>query len=353
VICVAVLFRHRAEPFEVVGLAQGQVHEVAASCDGRLRNVHVQLFEKIGRGQRLATVDTILDNENLQAQLNTAEAEVQHLGAQLAAIRERLSAEAANVQTDKLVSLRRFTLDAENARLRVLELRTQIEADRMLLEEQAVEVRIVKNLVQQDAVAAYELQKVEAQYAAMAKRIKESEDVLQQALRDYIEVNKRLDEFAELEPQLPPVDIELGVIQKAIAVQERRVGEILARQEPLVLKSPFDGAVGVIARGPGEAVTAGEPILTIVEARPAEIIAYARADQLDRIHKRMSVELVRPGEPTKIARSQIVYLGPQMELMPERLWQNPNMPQWGRPMVIKVPPGMELVCGEMVGIRVL
>jgi hypothetical protein len=37
--------------------------------------------------------------------------------------------------------------------------------------------------------------------------------------------------------------------------------------------------------------------------------------------------------------------------MPERLWRNPNLPQYGLPVLIKIPPGMELVPGELVGVR--
>jgi hypothetical protein len=88
-----------------------------------------------------------------------------------------------------------------------------------------------------------------------------------------------------------------------------------------------------------------------VEAEPAEIIAYAREDQLGRIRERMTVELIKTSEPAQIAGSQVVYLGPVMELMPEQLWRNPNIPQWGRPMLINIPPGFELIPGEMVGIR--
>lgn len=353
VACVVALFRHRTARFELVGLAQGKIYQVAANCDGRLEKVSVQLFDKVSQGQELVTVNTILDNENLQVQLDTAQAETLHLGAQLAATRARLLADAANLQTDKVVALRRFTLDAENAKLRVLELKTQLEIDQMLLRQQAVEVRIARQLVQQDAVAAHDLEKAQALYDTTQETIEQTENLLQQAVQDYLGAANRLQDFAKIQPQQAPVDLELDVIQKAIAVQEKRIDEILARKTPLILKSPMQGVVSLIARGAGEAVTAGEAILTIVEAKPTEIVAYAHEDQLDRIQERMLVELVRPGERTKIARSQIVYLGPQMELMPERLWQNPNIPQWGRPMLIKVPPGMDLVCGQVVGIRML
>lgn len=366
-VCVVVLLRHRAERFEVVGLAQGQVHQVAATCAGRLKEIHVQLFEKVRQGQTLAVIDTVLDNEALQAQLNTALAEVQHLKAQLAPTREQLLAEAANLETDRVAAMRRFSVDVENARLRVLELTTLLATDRITLEDLAVEVKIVQDLLEQDAVAAYQLQKTQVLYDALAKNIEENENILDQATKDFLVAHRRRDEFAKRQPQHPSVDSSLEVIQKAVKVQEQLVEELLARRVPLELKSPFDGVVIQILvranealllragenalRMPGEVVMPGEPILTVAEAKPSEVIAYAREDQLGRVRQNMSVELIKSNEPAQVASSQVVCLGPVMELMPERLWRNPNIPQWGRPMRIKIPPGFEVVPGELVGIR--
>jgi len=365
--CVVVLLRQRAERFEVVGLAQGRVHQVAATCAGRLKEVRVQLFEEVSQEQTLAVIDTVLDNETLQAELNTALAEVQHLKAQLAPTREQLLAEAANLETDRVAAMRRFSVDMENARLRILELTALLETDRITLEDLAVEVKIVQDLLEQDAVAAYQLQKAQVQYDALAKTIEENENLLDQAAKDFLVAHERRDEFARHRPQHPSVDSSLEVLQKAIKVQEQIVEELLARRVPLVLKSPFDGVVIQILvranealllragenalRMPGEVVMPGEPILTVAEAKPSEIIAYAREEQLARVRERMVVKLIKSSELAQIASSQVVYLGPVMELMPERLWRNPNIPQWGRPMLIGIPPGFELVPGELVGIR--
>lgn len=348
---VVVLFHHRAERFEVLGIAQGQVRQIAATCDGRLKEIRVQLFEEVHQGQTLAVIDTMLDNEHVQAELGTALAEVHHLMAQLVPTQELLLTEAANLETDKIAAQRRFSVDVENARLRILELMTLLETDRIMLEELAVEVKIVRSLLDQNAIAPYELQKVEVQYNTLAKKIEENEHLLEQAKQDLGQAQERRDEFAQRQPQHPSVDSTLEVIRKAVRVQEQRIEELLARRVPLVLKSPFDGLVSQVLRRPGESVLAGEPILAVAEAEPKEIIAYASDDQLGWVRERMAVELIKNGEPAQIASSQVGYLGPTMELMPERLWRNPNIPQWGRPVLIRIPPGFKLVPGELVGIR--
>lgn len=144
---------------------------------------------------------------------------------------------------------------------------------------------------------------------------------------------------------------------------------LLARRTPLVLKSPIDGVViqlhgrardvvlrrpgEFVFRRPGEVVLAGDSILSVAGGKPTEIIAYASREQLGLIRKGMPVQLVKNTRPAQIARSQVTYLAPTLERMPEWLWQTPNIPQWGHPMRIEIPPGMKLSSGEMVGIREL
>jgi multidrug resistance efflux pump len=226
-----------------------------------------------------------------------------------------------------------------------------LETNRITLEDLAIEVRIVKGLVEQEAVAPYELQKAEVQHNALAKQIEENGHLLVETAKDLIRAQDRRDEYFAREPQHQTVDSALEVIRQGIKVQAKRVEELLARREPLELKSEFSGIVSFVQHSAGEAILAGESIITIAETKPREIIAYANEKQMGKIRERMKVKLIKAGEPIQVTNSQVVSLGPQMELLPERLWPNPNMPQWGRPIVIKIPPGFELVSGELVGIK--
>ncbi len=351
VACVVVLFRYRSARFEVLGIAQSQMHQVAATCTGRLKSLPVELFGKVNKGDTVAVIDTVLDNENLQEELAVVLAEIQHLMAGLIPTQDNLLTEASQRTTDKITAQRRFDVDIENARLRILELKALLETDRIMLEDLALEVKIVQGLLNQDAIAPYELQKAEAQYNALAKKIEENEHLLAQAEQDFEQTRERSDEFASRQEQRPSVDSALNVIHKAIKVQEQRMEQLLARRKVLVLKSPLDGMVSLIQSGLGDAVLPGVPILTITEVKPRDIVAYIRQDQSGRISERMAVELIKNSEPAQIAGSQVTYLGPTVELMPQRLWQNPNIAQWGRPILIKIPPGLKLVPGETVGIR--
>jgi len=364
VACVIGLLYQRSRRFEVLGLAQGQVHEVAATCTGRLKSIPVGLFDAVEQGQIVAVLDTVLDNEHprdeLRARLASIVAEIDHLTAQLIPTQESLLAEAANLETDRVDNKRRYIVDVDNARLRILELKTVLATDQILLEDWATEVKAAEELLKEDAIAPYELQKAKVQYSAVATKIEENEHLLEQARSDLEHAERRLDEFCSRQLQHPSVGGTLDVIHKQIKVQEQLINEVsvqlgaLKMREALELKTPLDGFVSQIQRWPGEVVDVNEPILTVAESRATEVVAYAREDQVDEIRAGVMVELIKNSEPKpKIAQSQVISVGSAVVQKPVRLWRNPNIPEWGRPFLVKVPPQMKLIIGEMVGIRTL
>ena len=363
VICVVGLFSRRTQRFEVIGIAQGRVVQISADCPARLVNVPVRLFDKVTQGQTLAIINTVLDNEHprgrLQAELATVLAEIDHLTAQLVPTQDNLTAESTDRAVNRIMDSRRFSVDVENARLEILRLRVLIETDRITLQDLALDVKATENLVEQDAVVPYELQKVQAQYDTVAKKISENEQLLSQANTALEQAVNRRDEYFQHEPYNPSIEGALDVVRKAIKVQERRMDEVLTQIEALdinqaiELKAPFDGVISQVLHRTSEAVMAGDPVLTLTQAGPTEIVAYASEEQVNKIHEGMEVELIKSSEPARIIQSRIIYVGPVVERLPVRLWRNPNLPQWGRPFLIEAPPEMGLVTGELVGIRKL
>jgi len=377
VACVIGLFTRRSQRFEIVGMARSPVVHVSVNCPAKLKTVPVKLFENVKKGQTVAIVNTVLDNEQprieLQTQLDAILAEIEHLSAQLVPTQETLLAEESDRLINRIARMRTFDIDIENARIQILSLRSQIASDQIILEDLAMEAKITRDLVGQKAIAPIEHEKAQVQYDALAKKVEENERLLDQAKSDLEQTQQRRDEYAKSLPFNPSVDDALEVIRKQIAVQERLMDGVLAQlealkaRESLEIKAPIDGVVipvqqqtneAIMLRPgekiigkPGEVVTAGGTILAIAEAMPSEIVAYIGEGLFGQIEENMAVEIIKERDPPQKADSQVTRIGPTMELMPERLWLNPNIPQWGRPVLIEFPDGLELIPGELVGIR--
>ena len=369
--CVVTLVMRRVNRFELVGIARGRVAQVAASSSGRLGEVRVALYDKVKAGDVVAVIDTILDNEFppelVEAQIATINAEIDRLNAELQPTKDTLTVEKAERETSHVEAMRNFEVDIERTRLQILGIKAQLASDTMTLQDYASDINILGVLVARDAIAPYELEKVRAQHGALDKKITESNDMLLQAEKDLAKATTRQEEYAKLELVHPGVDQALEVIRKSISVQEKMVEELKVTRVPVELRAPIDGIVVPIhgqanerildrpgenlMKTAGEVVAAGEPILAIAQEKPSEIIAYVGQAGIGSFRENMMVELVKNREPAQLAKAKVMSVGPAVEALPERLWPSPTAPQWGRPIVINIPAGLNLVPGELIGIR--
>lgn len=353
--CVIGLFHRRSQRFEVLGVAQARTYQIAATCTGRLRSVPVQLFDHVNEGQPLAVVDTVLDNEDPNAELQTIKARIRQLEAEKTSTENRLRAEATNLENDRVADARAFATDVEAANQRKLELNAQIETDQISLQNLELDKKslILGGGVQTNDLAFLERQRIEVQHNIITKRIEQNQARFKQAEEDLKQAKARRDAFESRRAQHQSIQSALDVIREQIQVENRRIDELEARRVPLVLKAPCEGLVSGILCREGEAVLPGGSVLTVVEGKPSEIVAYATEEQVSRIKTGQAVELIKGTEPEQIVRSRVVYIGPVVEQIPPRLWRNPNVPQWKRPVLIEMPDveDFRLVPGELVGVR--
>lgn len=372
------LFQERSESIQIVGIAQSEVHQVASDCTARITDIQVELFQPVKAGQTLAVLNTVPASEwavaaELQAKVATSAAEIEQLMASLIPTQERMLTDAADLQIGLAGNRRRFAVDVESARLHVLRLQAAMASEQITLNGLALELQAAERLVEEKAISPFELERVRIQHDSTAKTIQEYEQQLQQARADQVETERRYEEFLKQELPLQSIDEALEAIHKAVKVRQEVMKGLQAQiaalqaRTAVELKSPIDGVIIPISgranevllkrpgeetiRRPGEVISAGEPILAVAQTEPTEILAYASEKQIGRLEKDMAVELVKIRHPAQIARSRVVSVGPTIELMPQRLWRSANMPQWGRPLVVEIPPGLMLVPGELVGIR--
>ncbi|OHB68135.1 MAG: hypothetical protein A2Y77_04670 [Planctomycetes bacterium RBG_13_62_9] len=379
--CVGVvigLFYQRSARFELVGFARGEVRQIATSSTARIKDIHVKIFDPVKAGQLLVTVDTVLDDEQmveaeLKTQLAVAGAEVERLAALLIPTQEQLQSENASLQISREDNWRRFTVDAEAAKLRVLELQALIASDQVTCNGLAVEMKTCEKLLADDAIVPYELEKIKVEHDSLLRKIEENQRFQKQAELDLQQAEQRRDEFARQEVPKQSADAALEAIRKEIKVQEETIKGLLEQlaafgsRRSVSLTSPIDGRVIPIhartndalnqrpgedvLRRRGEVVAAGDAILAVSEEKPSEIVAYVDEQLLGSLKEQMPVDVVKTRTPAQVARSKVAYIGPTIELMPQRLWRNPAILQWGRPVLIEVPPGLDIVPGELVGIR--
>jgi multidrug resistance efflux pump len=140
-----------------------------------------------------------------------------------------------------------------------------------------------------------------------------------------------------------------------MAVQEARLRLTEAELSPLLLRAPLDGVVTAIHHCSGEAVMAGQPIVTIAATAPARIVGYLRPPFRDEPKPGDRVEVRTRNARREMAWAKIVKVGAQIEPLPPALQSTLRFAgaELALPVDISLPVGLTLRPGELVDLRLL
>jgi len=113
------------------------------------------------------------------------------------------------------------------------------------------------------------------------------------------------------------------------------------------IKAPISGTIVTIHRYPGQAVNAGQAIMTIASEKGEYIITYVRQTQVIQPTPGMTVNVHLRSAPRTL-HSHVLSVGPAIEKVPPDHLRDPRITEWGLPVHIAIPPDTKLRPGELV-----
>ncbi len=325
-LAVGFIFLKRSVRLEMSGMVADSKTQVAAFDRGIINKVMVTLYQPVNHGDVLA----VLDDSILRSELSLVKAELELLKAKLAMKR----------QSEE----RRFMVDVEKARLTVLELKAELEPDRIALLDKKFDLKRFQALAAKQAVTEEVLKKTEFECQALEKKIAINETRMEQAQADLLSKQKRAASFSTGKG----FDGGIEYIRNALNVESLKLKDLQLRLQNLVIKSPIDGVVTRIKSRVGDVVAPGESIFTVVISKSVEVLAYVSEQQVGRLQTGDALVLKRANHAGTGMQLKVTHLGPAVELLPERLWQHPSYPQYGVPVTVLLPENNALIPGEVV-----
>lgn len=348
-VIVLVMLIGRARSYEYVGLAQALEYEISTTAPATLETVVVDLYDDVGAGDVVAK----LDDQPLLASIRTSEATIRQLSAQLAASRTQLQADSGQGMAGWTADLRRFQIDEEQRRLDILSLKVVIESDRVEQERLALELERAETLLSEGLLSKTDHDITRLQHEQVKRRLEDNVVLLAQTEQEFREAQERRRAFEEELPRLPDDESFLGPVQEAIAVESRRLDEIQLLRASMILRSPVVGQVSQILCRRGQSVEPGEPILMIAERTVREIVAFLDEAEGSRVTPNSRVLIASRSGTGTVAESVVVRVGPTVQALPQRLWRDPRVPDYGRAVVIAASPTLGLTPGETVSVKFL
>lgn len=324
---LGLLFVQRQTRLEMRGMVLDDQTKVASYERGMIKQVMVTLYQPVEQGQVLA----VLDDTMLRLQLVLIKAELDLLKARL--------------QMQKETEQRRFITDVEKARLDILKIKTDLEPDKIELLDRAYEVQLLEELVARDATPMDELTKAKFELDVLKKKVETGTNQLKQAEIDLENKQARALNFKGTDAG---GDSSLEYIRKSLNVETLKIQDIEARLKNLVIRAPIHGVVTEIRAKTGDVAMEGQTIFTVITSKPREVLGYLSEQQVAKVQKGDAVALLRQNQDGTRLSLTVNYVGPAVEVLPERLWMNPQFPQYGVPVSFLLPEETELIPGEVV-----
>jgi len=329
-----------------VAIAQARVFELSVPRDGVLTTVAVELLDRVEPGAVIVS----LGDPELEHLLAVSAATVEQLRDEIESARASHRADQSRTLSEWETDRRRFQMDAENRRLEALSLRVEVESARVEEERQALEVRRAKSLLDAELLSETEYEAARLLHKEVRRRLTETETLL---ARTEEELGSSEDRRAEYERAAPTVAGEAPVVkpfQAAVEVELRRLADLERQRDALVLRSPVAGQVTQLLCREGQAVVAGEPIAIVTERTVQEIVAYLLEQDTARVAVSTPVILTSRVNGTT-GDSLVVRVADSVQLLPERWWNDPRVPIYGRAVIIAPVAAMDLAHGEQLDVR--
>jgi HlyD family secretion protein len=254
------------------GTVEATEADLGFQAPGRVASIEVREGDVVASGQELAR----LDLDELEAARNVARAELD-------------AAEA------RLAELRRGSRPAELA---------QAEAGARSAAQRAADAR---------------------RDAERARRLFEGGAVSQQAL-DKAETVLEVAEASRQQAEEALTLVREGPRRETVDAQAARVAQAKAnldRADAIVangtILAPFPGRITLRHREPGEAVSPGAPVLTLLDPEDRWVRIYVREDQIGRVRVGMSAEIVSDTYPDRTHRGEVIFIGSEAEFTPRNV----------------------------------
>lgn len=330
IIILAALWKDYAAAPSMVGQAESIQANVSCYKPGMLAELTVNRFGRVKAGDAVGQV-LVTDPKVLQASLAVIQADIEMLRATM----------------QPITTQQRTAMDYSQLRLDWMRQRAQLASTKVNLQFAEADFRRTEQLFKDKIVS----ERFYEQARATQDRLKNEVD----------ELSRLVDEQAKSFEQLAPTNtfeltkITDNPLRAAIAAQESKLRLTEAELSPIILRAPVDGMVDIIFHRVGEAVNAGEPIVSIAPIHPVRIVGYLRPPILEEPRPGMRVEVRTRGPHRQVGSAEVMEVGTQFEAIAPALQAPVHVAnvELGLPLNISLPANLNIRPGELVDLVLL
>lgn len=310
----------------VSGRIEGDETNIAPKLSGRIIEVAVREGERVEAGQvivRLSGKQTLAAREEAAARVTAAQRRLEQAQRQVQVLESKLlqiqlREEQAGSDAQGRVSQAEGQLAATQAEL------VRAMAD---LEQNQADAGRYAELVEKGAVSKQQAEQLatkvktsRALVEAAEKQVAAAEGALRIARASLTNPRIRAAETASLRREIEQAESAVGLARAEIAVSKATLGKAEADVEDLSVTAPFDGVVITRSAEPGQVVSAGATLLTMVDPRSLYLRGFVPEGQIGHVKVGQRAEVYLDSAPETAIPAEVMRVDPEAMFTPENTY---------------------------------
>jgi HlyD family secretion protein len=323
------VFSAAALPDEVVALSgriEGDDSALAPKTSGRIAEIRVREGETVNAGETIALLDdeqVKAREEQARAGLAVSDARERAARTQLAMLQEQLQQAAlqtAQSRTDADGRVRQAEADLAAAEAELAEQEALLQL--ALFDEDAftklVEAGAVSERERRQAVVTAEHQR--AVVTAAKRRVNAAEGALTTARANLANPTIRAAQEAVLRKQIAQQEVEIAAAMASAEQGRFNLAEAQANRRDLVVTAPFNSTVITRSAEPGEVVTAGTTIVTVLDLSKVYLRGFVPEGQIGKLKVGQPARIYLDSKPDEAIEAFVSRIDPQATFTPENTY---------------------------------
>jgi HlyD family secretion protein len=311
---------------QVSGRIEGDDAVVAPKTSGRIREITVREGDEVKAGQVIA----VLDDEQLRAKEEQATSAVRQAEARVRWSQQQISVLEAELEQSRL-GTDQAQLDAEG---KVRQAEAQVAAAEAQLAQAESEYKKARaDEERYTALAASG--DIPEQKGSHARSTAEALDAAVRASRKQVDVAKaaltsakatlanpaiRSTEGARIRQQIAQAQSDIAAAQAEMNRAEAQLSEAQANRQDLQIVAPIDGTVATRTAEPGEVVSPGTPVLTLVNLSTVYLRGFVPEGEIGRVRAGQRAEVFLDSAPDKPIEATVSRIDPEASFTPENTY---------------------------------
>jgi len=310
----------------VSGRIEGDDSAVGAKTSGRIREITVREGDHVQAGQVIAT----LDDQQIRAREQMAEAAVRQAEA-----RVQLSQHQITVLNEQL---RQNEIGVDQARADAAGRVSEAEAKLAAAEAQLAQANAAHAQAKWDRDAYTKLFKQELvaeQQAKQAQNNEEAQAAIVAASRRQVEAAQgaltaaranlsnpaiRSAQVAAVRGQILQARADIAAATADAERARAQLDEARANRDDLKVIAPFTGTVVTRTAEPGEVITAGTPIVTLLNLAEVYLRAFVPEGEIGKVRVSQSARVYLDSAPKKPIDAVVIRIDPKASFTPENTY---------------------------------